>query len=729
MRNFIVIFGMMVCALSVKAQGDNIVVEKNENAATQVSKQHKAGGDWVIQSSGTVTPQRSSMIGIVSDGDYLYAGSAAKDMIYTIDFNNKVVDSATITGMPGKNTTVGNANMIGLTHDGTYFYMVNGHNNIYQIDLAERKVTATIPLTSGKNPVGITYAPDANGGNGGFWVAFGVAPYDLCLYSRSGSVLSTITNVDLNYNHEIFWGLAYDTISVGGPYLFALERYPQYITRIDPATKKIVAPRHNVADDMPAWANYYAYGIYVQEGVFSQEEPTLGVFYMSQYHIGYELSSATAALPQVSVQVEKTEAYDARIANIPINIKLNVFNAGTNAVTSFVMNYRIDGNTYSDQISSVNITDYIKPITITHKTPYIPTTDNKTYSMNIWLSDVNGDTISSNIVVYTFKTYSNTNRVVLHEVFTSSTCPPCKPGNEQLIKVLNTKDPNNWACIKYQYSFPGNGDPYYTTECRTRGTFYGGVNAVPHLYCDGTYGVNPNSYTANKLNELTIVPAAASMAGTSTVTNKTVDFSVTINPFINIDNPNIRLFAAIVEKKTYKNTASNGEVEFHFVMKKFITNVNGDVIDKLEANTPITRNLSYTFNGNYRLPANAGSPINHATEHSVEDFNGLMVVYWLQNIETKEVYQAGYPGATVSIRDIALNPSNVVLYPNPVQNILFIDADADISQVEIYNIQGQRIRIETTNNKAIDTDDLASGVYMLRITSEKGTSIHKFVKQ
>ena len=731
MRKFVVIFVMMAFAFPMKAQQDNIiVVEKKDDSSSYTNKHRKAGSNWTVQFAKTDT--RSSMIGIVSDGDCLYAGSPSKNMIYKIGFDGKVIDSVTITGMPGASSSV-SANMVGLAYDGTNFYMVNGNDNIYQIDYNKKKVTSTVSLTNGKNPVGITYAPDADGGNGGFWVSFVSSPYDLCLYSRTGTVLSTITNVDLDYNHSVFWALAYDTISAGGPYLFALERGPQYITRIDPITKKMVAPRHNVADDKPAWSSYYAYGIYVQRGVHSMGEPTLGVFYMSQYHIGYELSSATAPLSQVGVDIEVANAYSSRKTNIPFNIELNVSKAGIDDITSFTVNYRVDGNTYSDAISSVNISSLIKPTMVTNKTAYTPTVNNKTYNMEIWLSNVNNTAFNSDTLTYTFKTYTdNVNRVVLHEVFTSSTCGPCVAGNEQLTKVLKTKDPNNWVCIKYQMNWPGNGDPYYTAEGGTRRTFYG-VSAVPDLYADGTYKVNPSSYTTNKLNEIMNVSSAVNMAGTSSITNKTVDLEVTVRPAMNIDNPNIRLFAAIVEKITYNNVASNGETEFHYVMKKFLTNVNGDPIAKLEANTPITCNYSYTFNGNYRLPANAGSPINHSTENSVENFNHLMVVYWLQNTATKEVYQAGYPGAvvaeaTVSVIDIALNPSNVSIYPNPAQDVLFVSADVDISQIEIFNIQGQCVRTEL-DNKVISTTDLASGVYMLRIKTDKGVSTHKFVKR
>jgi hypothetical protein len=55
--------------------------------------------------------------------------------------------------------------------------------------------------------------------------------------------------------------------------------------------------------------------------------------------------------------------------------------------------------------------------------------------------------------------------------------------------------------------------------------------------------------------------------------------------------------------------------------------------------------------------------------------------------------------------------------------------EGDVLQMEIFNIQGQCLKIEQTNNKTIPISGLASGLYMLRITSEKGVSTHKFVKQ
>jgi len=418
-----------------------------------------------------------------------------------------------------------------------------------------------------------------------------------------------------------------------------------------------------------------------------------------------------------------------------VTIRGTVKNLGKNSLTSFKVKYTVDGTTSTTETFNVNVApgatyEFIHSETYTLNQA-------KAHNFAVTVSDVNntvdgviGDaTRNATIMVYLSRVY----RTVLHEVFTGSTCIYCKKGNEDLKQVLDSKNPNNWACVKYQYNFPSPGDPYYTSECNTRATFYGGISGVPHLICDGgeLFDDHPGYYTSNYFNQLANVPAAATMSGTSTITDKTVNVKITINPVTDMNNSNIRLFAAIVEKETFQNVKTNGETIFYFVMKKFMSNVNGDAISPLVAGTPVSRDLSYTFNGNYRLPANASSPINHSSEHSVENFANLMVVYWIQDVVTKEVFQAGYPGSVpVTVTDFTSNsPLKVVIYPNPTKDNLHIDMDGDISKIEIFNIHGQCLKAEITKDKTISTSNLASGMYMLRITSEKGVSVHKFVKE
>jgi len=95
-------------------------------------------------------------------------------------------------------------------------------------------------------------------------------------------------------------------------------------------------------------------------------------------------------------------------------------------------------------------------------------------------------------------------------------------------------------------------------------------------------------------------------------------------------------------------------------------------------------------------------------------------IIWLDNIKVG--------GGVLSVKEIG-ESAKVVLYPNPTENNLYISMDGDISRLEVFNIQGQCVKTDLTNNKVISTDDLANGMYMIRITTDKGVSVHKFVKQ
>ena len=59
----------------------------------------------------------------------------------------------------------------------------------------------------------------------------------------------------------------------------------------------------------------------------------------------------------------------------------------------------------------------------------------------------------------------------MFEVFTSSTCGPCVQGNINLGNVLSNYS-EQYSLLKYQMSWPGNGDPYFTDEGYDRRVFY-----------------------------------------------------------------------------------------------------------------------------------------------------------------------------------------------------------------------------------------------------------------
>ena len=67
------------------------------------------------------------------------------------------------------------------------------------------------------------------------------------------------------------------------------------------------------------------------------------------------------------------------------------------------------------------------------------------------------------------------------------------------------------------------------------------------------------------------------------------------------------------------------------------------------------------------------------------------------------------------------------VYPNPMNNTLYIDGD--VQDVTIFNAVGQQV-LFVENAKAIDVNDLSEGLYFVRISDKRGNSVvKKIVKE
>jgi hypothetical protein len=72
-----------------------------------------------------------------------------------------------------------------------------------------------------------------------------------------------------------------------------------------------------------------------------------------------------------------------------------------------------------------------------------------------------------------------------------------------------------------------------------------------------------------------------------------------------------------------------------------------------------------------------------------------------------------------------------VYYPNPVQNVLNLDAQAQIDRVVIHNMLGQKIMDRNSNQTQLKLNlaDFASGVYFMNVTIDGVQKTFKIVKE
>ncbi|NPA35377.1 MAG: T9SS type A sorting domain-containing protein [Chlorobi bacterium] len=116
------------------------------------------------------------------------------------------------------------------------------------------------------------------------------------------------------------------------------------------------------------------------------------------------------------------------------------------------------------------------------------------------------------------------------------------------------------------------------------------------------------------------------------------------------------------------------------------------------------------------------------TVNTTEAVYPTFVVYSWKNqkvyIDDVQIYKDG----ATAIRDI--NNADVNVYPNPAANTVFLNGTANVESVEICDITGRKAMNTTlqAGNK-IDVSALQQGVYLIKVSTDQGTKVVKFIKK
>ncbi len=321
----------------------------------------------------------------------------------------------------------------------------------------------------------------------------------------------------------------------------------------------------------------------------------------------------------------------------------------------------------------------------------------------------------------------------LVEVFTSSVNPQSYTGSTILTEALSMPEAENHTMISYPANVPGTGDPYYTLEGGERLSLYN-ISHIPSVYINGQTLLRPQQESAediakeiNRHNHDSSQPALMSIEATASLQpGQTINYDIDITPYTDYIPEDVRLYKSISEKATHNNEQSSGQSTFPHVMKKMLPAAEGSTLPKLYRGEKVKITGSYTFSGDYRLPENAleENLIDHETEHSIEDFENLELIVFIQNPESKHVYQSTRTDVTggVALPEKINRPGKLLVHPNPASqsiNLTFPDATA---QVHITSIDGRTIYHhphEFHNGQEavrISTSEFSPGIYIITVT-------------
>lgn len=118
----------------------------------------------------------------------------------------------------------------------------------------------------------------------------------------------------------------------------------------------------------------------------------------------------------------------------------------------------------------------------------------------------------------------------------------------------------------------------------------------------------------------------------------------------------------------------------------------------------------------------------HEGVSGLNELDFFQTQYSLNNINFNQ--DCSEPSPELTITDIA---KSINYYPNPVQNILNIEAknSAGIQNVNLYHLTGQKVlnyNFSNATSAQIDASVLHTGIYMLEIISDKGNITSKIIK-
>ena len=234
--------------------------------------------------------------------------------------------------------------------------------------------------------------------------------------------------------------------------------------------------------------------------------------------------------------------------------------------------------------------------------------------------------LASLMMLVSLKTNAQNERMLLLESFTNTGCGPCamyNPGMDALI--ANNRD--KVVAIKYHVNWPSSADPMYlhnTGDNGSRVSYYN-VNNVPHVVVDGIrFSGNSGSITQSIIDQLSVIESPMELRLSWELNEGQDAITVHVMGRALTDIPgSLKLYVGVIEKEIHFTSAPgpNGEKDFYDVMKKLLPSSAGQSLVSLEANGY----FAYTFT--WKLA-------------NIYNMNQLDAIAWVQNSNTKEVYQA-----------------------------------------------------------------------------------------
>ena len=269
------------------------------------------------------------------------------------------------------------------------------------------------------------------------------------------------------------------------------------------------------------------------------------------------------------------------------------------------------------------------------------------------------------------------------------------------------------------------------------------------------------------------VSASVTNVGSDAITSLTFQYSVAngtpmtfdwTGNIASMDNTSIELPTLTVATNTNqvikaKIVSANGQAfesdEVSVTIKKSVVSGDGPMVLKIKTDTYASE-TSYKLYGPNNNVIQQSSSFTNSTVHTFDLNFPSPGCYRLQ---VKDSYGDGISGGyirifaadgttqlfnatgtsfsselnvMISVETVDIDDEtfqDMLIFPNPATNFVNIQGTANIQQVELFNLEGQRVAAEYGDVRTLSLEGLASGMYIMKVTSDKGTTTYKVSKR
>lgn len=337
---------------------------------------------------------------------------------------------------------------------------------------------------------------------------------------------------------------------------------------------------------------------------------------------------------------------------------------------------------------------------------------------------------------------ANRNRQVLVEYFINESLPEAVKKDEEAASFA-TNNPET-VSLHYHTDFPGPDSFNAANEKDPSGrTFFYGIRAVPRLIVDGEGRDSlPDYVEAKRLySKRTLIPAPFAL----TIQNPTIIGATTSSSTLQLTAQLSALLpfdrAVVVQVALIDTLTSNGNsnANYHHVVRQMLPDAAGTFV--AAKNWQPGDSLSIVLDWNF---ASYPVPL---------DLSRLRIVAFVQDYQTKEVYQVTRYNATLPKREsntgeiTGINTGKeiiaypLVIFPNPsTQNYATVQLPVMLRKVPLHQIrwmitdlQGRRLQqghwASRTDQHKVFLDELPSGTYVYHLYWQNQMFQGKLIKK